>query len=423
MAKAIAGEGSIRKRLSGKLAGKWRTQWSYQDPVSRELITIDRTFPSQAEAARFLKGLKAQVHTGQKVAEASSKRLLTLNAWFDDLAGTPENHFHGRWAEDGMKPQTVAVKVSRYNAHVRNSELGHMPLQHLDVDMARAFFRGMKEAQKSKATIKDVQGVLVKVLNDATDTYEKLPNLRNPFPKVKLESPDVRQAMVVSPKEAMAAIRTLSDPTDRAFLALFFLAGLRLSEHLAITKHQIDFERGVIIVDRSVKFGRTGHQEIGLPKGDKTRLAAMCPTLATLLKPALGDTEHLFPAATLDQPRAKKLVYATWRRILGEAGLPVGLEPRDCRLSHNSWLEKLCPKVSISTRLEHMGHSINRSNSEHKGLTVNVRNYTRFLTEGHDVLRKELERVVKAAEPKLANRQASPAPTPLSSSSSPTAAE
>ncbi|MBX3097872.1 MAG: hypothetical protein KF812_13545, partial [Fimbriimonadaceae bacterium] len=107
-----------------------------------------------------------------------------------------------------------------------------------------------------------------------------------------------------------------------------------------------------------------------------------------------------------------KLVYYRWRKIVKEAGLPEGLEPRDCRLSHNGWLEKLCFRVSISTRLEHMGHSINRSNSEHKGLTVNIRNYTRFLTEGQDILRKELERVVKAAEPKVASRPASPAQAP-----------
>ncbi len=401
MAKAIAGEGSIRKRLSGKLAGKWRTQWSYEDPVSRELVNIDRTFPTQAEAARFLKELKAKVHTGQKVAEASTKRLLTLNAWFDDLAGTQENNFQGRWFEDGMKPQTVSVKVSRYNAHVRKSDLGPMPLQHLDVDMARSFFRAMKEAGKSKATIKDVQGVLVKVLNDAIDTYEKVPNMRNAFSKVKLEAPDVREAIALAPKDAVAAIRKLSDPEDQAFLGLFLLAGLRLSEHMAMTREQVDFERGVIVVDRSVKFGRTGSQEIGLPKGDKTRLVAMCPTLAALLKPvASSDVIHLFPATTLDQPRMKKLVYATWRRIVKESGLPAELEPRDCRLSHNSWIEKLCPKVSISTRLEHMGHSVSRSSSEHKGLTVNVRNYTRFLSGAQDILRKELERVVKAAEPK-----------------------
>lgn len=401
MAKAIAGEGSIRKRLSGKLAGKWRTQWSYEDPVSRDLINIDRTFPTQAEAARFLKELKAKVHTGQRVTEASTKGLLTLNAWFDDLAGTAQNNFQGRWFEDGMKPQTVAVKVSRYNAHVRASDLGQMPLQHLDVDTARSFFRAMKEAGRSKATMKDVQGVLVKVMNDAIDTYEKVPNLRNPFPKVKLESPDVRDAIALAPKDAMAAIRKLQDPEDQAFLGLFLLAGLRLSEHMAMTKEQIDFERGVIVVDRSVKFGRTGHQEIGLPKGDKTRLVAMCPTLATLLKRMVNDEmTHVFPAATLDQPRMKKHVYGTWKRIVKEAGLPEGIEPRDCRLSHNSWLEKFCPRVSISTRLEHMGHSVNRSNSEHKGLTVNVRNYTRFLSGAQDILRKELERLIRSSEPK-----------------------
>lgn len=399
MAKAIAGEGSIRKRLSGKLAGKWRTQWSYDDPVSGEFINIDRTFPSQAEAARFLKELKAKVHTGQRVTEASTKRLLTLNAWFDDLAGTTLNNFQGRWAEDGMKAQTVAVKVSRYNAHVRKSDLGAMPLQHIDVDAARAFFRMMKEADKSKATIKDVQGVLVKVMNDAIDTYEKVPNLRNPFPKVKLETPDVREAIALSPKEGMAAIRKLKDPEDRAFLGLFLLAGLRLSEHMAVTKEQIDFERGVIVIDRSVKFGRTGHQDIGLPKGDKTRVVAMCPMLADLLLDVVQEaTSHVFPASAVDQPRMKKLVYSTWKRILKESGLPQDLELRDCRLSHNSWIEKLCPKVSLSTRLEHMGHSVNRSNSEHKGLTVNVRNYTRFLSGGLDILRKELESLVRRAE-------------------------
>jgi integrase len=230
-----------------------------------------------------------------------------------------------------------------------------------------------------------------------------MPNLRNPFSKVKLETPEVREAIAVTPQDAMTAIRSLKDAEDQAFLGLFFLAGLRLGEHMALTASQIDFENGVIVMDRSVKFGRTGQQEIGLPKGDKTRLVAMCPTLAGLLKPIASGTEsYLFAAATLDRPRMKKLVYASWRRIIKEAGLSADLEPRDCRLSHNSWLEKLCTKVSISTRLEHMGHSVNRSNSEHKGLTVNVRNYTRFLSGAQDILRKELERVIRATEKKVA---------------------
>ncbi|BBO23182.1 phage integrase family protein [Candidatus Nitrosymbiomonas proteolyticus] len=398
MAKAISGEGSIRRRLSGKLAGKWRVQWSYDDPMSNELTTVDRTFPTQAEAARFLKELKVRVHTGQKIEVANAKRALTLNTWFDELAGTSANGFAGRWQEDGMKLKTISTKVSRYNTHVRNSEVGKLPVQHIDIDRARAFFRTMKEEGKSKATMKDVQGVLVKVLNDAIDTYEKLPNLRNPFSKVKLETPEVREAIVVTPKDAMQAVRKLSNEEDRAFLGLFFLAGLRLSEHMAITAEQIDFDKGVIVIDRAVKLGPTGKQDLGLPKGDKVRLVTMCPTLAELLRPLVEKTDsYLFPAKSVDSPRMKKRTYENWHRILKETGLPEELEPRDCRLSHNTWLEKFCPKVSLSTRLEHMGHSVNRNSSEHRGLTVNLRNYTRFLSDAQGILRKELERVVKAA--------------------------
>lgn len=402
MSKSISGEGSIRKRLSGKLAGKWRVQWSYDDPMTNQLVVIDRTFPTQGQASSFLKELKARVHTGQRIEEANAKRGLTLNAWFDELAGNAENGFSGRWSEDGMKLQTIAAKVSRYNSNVRRSDLGALPIQQLDVDRARSFFRALKEDDKSKATMKDLQAVLVKVLNDAIDTYEKFPNLRNPFRKVKLETPEVRDAIVVAPRDAMTAIHNLQMPADRAFLALYFLAGLRLSEHMAITSEQVDFTAGVLVVDRAVKLSPTGRQQIGLPKGDKTRLVAMCSTLAELLKPVATDRDgYLFPAESGDRPKMKKVVYSTWKRVLKESGLPEDLELRDCRLSHNSWIEKLCPRVSLSTRLEHMGHSVNRSNSEHKGLTVNVRNYTRFLTEGFDILREELERVVGAVEPKV----------------------
>jgi hypothetical protein len=170
---------------------------------------------------------------------------------------------------------------------------------------------------------------------------------------------------------------------------------------MALTAEQVDFAQGVIVIDRAIKLGPTGRQEVGLPKGDKARLVALCPTLADLLKPVVSDSDgYLFSAESADKPKMKKVVYSTWKRILKESGLPDELELRDCRLSHNSWIEKFCPTVSLSTRLEHMGHSVNRNNSEHKGLTVNVRNYTRFLSGGLDILRKELERVVKAAERK-----------------------
>lgn len=394
MTKSISGEGSIRKRMSGKLAGKWRVQWGYEDPISRDHVQVDRTFPAQGEGAAFLKDLKARVHTGQKIEEANTKKTLTLRCWFDDLAGTKANGFEGKWVEDGMQTTTVSYRRGRFDKYVKGSDIADMPMKHLDGDRARAFFRSLP-SDIGQATRLELKRDLVKVFNDAIDTYERLPNMRNPFSKVKVEVPEPREAIALAPERAVRSIKRLVTPEDRAFLGLFLLSGVRLSEHMAICKEQIDFKRGTILIDRAVKFGSTGRQTMGLPKGNKPRVVVMCPTLAALLQPLMGgSSEFLFPAAVEDKPRMKKLFYATWRRVVKEAKLPEEIAPQDCRLTHNNWIEKLMPSVSTSTRLEHLGHSTARRDAENKGIAVNLRNYTRFLSEAHDILRAEVERVV-----------------------------
>lgn len=395
MGKGISGEGSIKQRKSGKLAGKWRAQWAYNDPVTGEYVAVDKTFASQTQAKDFLADLKAKVRTGQKIAEAGKKKALTLNAWFDELAGTKENKYQGRWSEDGGLPLTVSTRVSRYNSHVRKSFLGELPIKNIFADDVRDFYRELRNTGRSAATIKDVKSVLVKVVNDATETYEKLPNLRNVFSKVKVETPPHREAVALSVEQARKAIAAQRTAKERAMLGLFLLAGLRLSEQMALCKEQIDFAKGVILIDRAVKLGPTGQQEVGLPKGKKARVVAMCPSLAELLCPLMdGGKRHLFPAATLDQPRMKNLVYATWRKSKKNGNLPKEMVIKDCRLSHNNWIEKLMPMVSTSTRLEHMGHSTTGSDPQNKGIGVNLANYTRLLNQAQEILRNELEKTL-----------------------------
>lgn len=415
MSKAINGEGSIRQRKSGRMAGKWRVQWGYDDPTSGEFTVVDKTFKTQTEAKEFLRDLKARVHTGQVIEDANQKKALTLNAWFDELAGAKEikdkktrkviqEKVAGRWEQDGMLAQTISVKVSRYNTHVRNSMLGDMPIKLISADHVRSYYRKLRSAGKSIATINDVKGVLVKAANDAIDTYERLPNLRNVFSKVKVEPAPRRQAIAITVKQAKKAIARQDTARERAMLGLLLLGGVRLSEMMALAKDQIDFKKGIIVIDRAVKFGATGRQTIGLPKGGtkldpRTRLVVMCPSLANLLCELMDEPgRYLFPAASGDQPRMKKLVYGTWKKMRQKAKyLPAGIAMKDCRLSHNNWIEKLMPTVSTSTRLEHMGHSTRQRNSENKGLTVNLTNYTRFLSEAHDLLRTRLEEVMGLA--------------------------
>lgn len=58
-------------------------------------------------------------------------------------------------------------------------------------------------------------------------------------------------------------------------------------------------------------------------------MAVMCDALRKLLEEVcegMADDQVIWSAATVNQPRMKKLVYATWRTIVKDAGLPSAME-------------------------------------------------------------------------------------------------
>jgi integrase len=168
-------------------------------------------------------------------------------------------------------------------------------------------------------------------------------------------------------------------------LATYLLAGLRLSEQMALTKEQLLFDQDLIFVDRAIKFGKNGRQTAGLPKGDKKRLAVMSPFLKKLLEDLTSEMlaqQVVWSAASENKARMKKLVYATWRTVIKDAGLPPEMTPHDCRLTHINWIEKLMPDVSNTTLKEHVGHSAEG---------VMQVNNTRPLTTAQKILANEIE--------------------------------
>lgn len=204
-----------------------------------------------------------------------------------------------------------------------------------------------------------------------------------------MPTPERREAVALSPEQARKALASKKlDDSRRAMLGVFLLAGLRLGEQMALTRGQLRMEEGLILVDRAVKLDAKSSQSIGLPKGDKVRTAVMCNTLKRLLGPViegLSEDELLWPQASENKPRMKALVYATWRRIRKEAGLPEDMSPHDCRLTHINWIEKLCPEVSPTTLKEHVGHSADG---------VTEVNYTRPITSAQEKVRSSLDLLI-----------------------------
>lgn len=368
-------DGSCREIQTGRHKGKWRVQFSFKDEFGRTQ-RLSRLFPNKTEGKSFLGDLRR----GARIEAAQSKKELTLSGWFDWLV-------EHDWPEE-LDEKTIAIRVGRFNKYVRDV-LGPLPLTKIDPLTVRSYYRRLRDEGVGESTVHGIKANLVRVFNQAVTPYQRVPMTHaNPF-RLVLKSPPPRDAIALTPAEAREALLS-EDLTleQRTMLAVFLLAGLRLSEQMALTKEQLLFDQDLIFVDRAVKLKKDGAQYLGLPKGDKKRLAVMCPALKGLLlemTSKMAGDQVLWPAAMENKPRQKKLVYATWRTIIKDAKLPKSMSPHDCRLTHINWIEKLLPQVSATTLKEHVGHAA-------EGVTEV--NYTRPITPSQSLLREGIEMLI-----------------------------
>lgn len=369
-------DGSCREVLTGRHAGKWRVQYTHMTPTGRKQ-RLSRLFDTRTDAKDFLRGL----HRGAKIEAARQTRELTLGEWFSWLA---END----WPEN-LADVTIMQRKRRFAKYV-GKHFGNTPMSKIDPLRVRAFYKELRDKGASESLVLSVKGDLVRAFNQAIIPYQRLPmTLANPF-RLPLPQPRPRDAVALTPDEVCKALaRDQLDPSRRAMLAIFLLAGVRLGEMMGMTRGQLRFGSDLIVIDRAVQVAYGGLQTIGLPKKGKTRDAVMCRKLKEILMEFAcerEDDEYLWPAASENKPRMKKLVYATWRTILKDAKLPQNMSPHDCRLTHINIIEKLMADVSLTTLKEHVGHSASG---------VTEANYTRPLSSAQTVLRNALDRVFR----------------------------
>ena len=367
-------EGSCREILSGRHKGKWRVQFTTTDStgVRRRLSRIKST---KTEARALLQ----QLRRGEVQVAARTARELTLSEWFHWLA---END----WPEN-LAQVTIAQRLSRFRNYVER-DLGDRHLSKIDALHVRAFYRRLRENGVTDSLVLSIKGDLVRTFNQASIPYQRVaPSIANPF-RLPLQQPTPRVAVALTPEEVLGALaRPSLDKSRRALLGLFLLGGLRLGEVMAITRGQLRLDEGLIVVDRAVQVAFGGKQSIGLPKGGKTRNVVMCALLKKLLTDhaqVLEPGALLWPAASENKPRMKKLFYSTWRSILKDALLPQEMSPHDCRLTHINLIEKMMPSVSVTTLKEHVGHA---------ATGVTEANYTRPISSSQTILQRELDRV------------------------------
>lgn len=366
-------DGSCREILTGKHKGKWRVQHILYFPDGTQK-RISKLFRTKTEGKEYLRSLVR----GEKQIEVQSNRGMTLGDWFDWLV---END----WPES-LAEVTIEQRKRRFRKYVAK-QFGELPLSKIDPLKVRAFYRKLREDGASASLVASIKADLVRAFNQAVSPYGKVPmTMANPF-RLTVPTPKLRTAVALNPDQVRVAVHSPNlELHQRAMLAVLLLAGLRLGEMMALTKRQLKFEDEQILIDQAVVVSFGGKQSIGLPKGGKIRHAVMCRVLKSILREyteGMSQGDYLWSAQYENQPRMKKLVYASWRRIAKSTGLPPGMSPHDCRLTHINIIEKLMPEVSTTTLKEHVGHSA-------EGVTQT--NYTRPITSAQSVLRQSLDR-------------------------------
>lgn len=219
------------------------------------------------------------------------------------------------------KGELSASTYQEYEAVLRNHiypTVGNKPFSKVTKPMIRDIIIKKREEGYEPATIRNMLAPVRGMYNQAIEDGEPVGNPASKFGKQNRG----KQSTVINPytKEEVSQFlqKVLRLRPDSYPLYLCAVrTGMRRGELIGLRKSDIDFERRLIHVQRSM--GR--HGVMKSPKSGKTRLVDMSKQLAAVLRelPA-GSDEPLFKSTTNTHLDASKL-YKTYQSFLKDAGL------------------------------------------------------------------------------------------------------
>lgn len=362
--RGVNGAGSIRKITSTK-SGKEYTYWQARytagyDPGTGKQIQRSITGKTQKEVSQKLKQLTVEIDNGTYQAPCK----LTLSEWLDI------------WAETylgSVKPRTVGIYQSDINLHIKPA-LGAVRIEALTTPMIQAFYNKMGKPSErhlnglSAKTIKNVHGVLHKALQQAV----LIGNLRfNPADACVLPRIEKANITPLDDNQITAFLAAIRGNRFETLFIVTLFTGMREGEVLGLTWNCIDFNTGIITIDKQLQL----HQEKGCnayqlvsTKNGKSRTIAAAPSVIMQLKrhhliqmqqqlkagSAWQNTDHLIFTDELGQHLTKPTIYREYKRLVASIGRP---DARFHDLRHSYAVAAIRSGDDIKTVQSNLGHA------------------------------------------------------------------
>ena len=185
-----------------------------------------------------------------------------------------------RWLEQvcklTMRPNTYRQYYSTVHYHLIPS-LGHIRLQKLTTEKVQAFCAEMQNEGLSAKTIVNIHSVLSSALENAVN-WELVG--RNVAKRVMLPGIERYEAQTLTVEQAKKLVEVAQGSRLEALLLVALTTAMRRGELLALRWSDIDFEKGIVHVRRTMNHVKgLGYHE-GEPKTRTGRRNIMLPEVA-----------------------------------------------------------------------------------------------------------------------------------------------
>ena len=348
--KKANGSGTIRKRADGRWEGKYTLGYA---PKTGKLIRKSVYGKTQKEVRLALSKIVSEMDSGT-YAEPSKMK---VSQWLDEwLASYTMN----------IKPATRSAYEEHIRVHIKPS-LGDIPLKQLSTrDIQQLYTNLLKERELSPKTVRNIHGVLHRTLEQAKllGCIRVNPTDAAVTPRVEKKQVETLDAEDIG--KFLAAIRGTKYEYP-LFVAVF--TGLRQGELLGLTWDCVDFERGLLLINKQhnrVK-GDTEFRFASL-KNDKARVLTAADEVMEVLRlqkqrqeswaAALGDgwenLDNLVFTTEFGRYINNKILYQNFKRIMKKLGKP-NLRFHDLR--HTYAVNSLRAGDDIKTVQENLGHA------------------------------------------------------------------
>lgn len=270
------GTGSIR-RITHNTSGKTYSYWQarYTDPATGLQHSI--TGQTQKDVReRMIESLN-DINQGCYIAPSK----LTLGEWLDLWLDTYVMH--------SVKPYTEDSYRSTCKMHIK-PKLGAIKLSALNTLQIQRFYNQLQQEGLSPKTVKNINGVLHKALNQAVRIGELKFNPTDACDLPKVYKKEIEPLEQDDIRKLLAAIRGHRYET---LYSVTLFTGLRQGEVLGLTWDCVDFERCSLYINKQLtKTRKVGGEYILAPtKTSRSRLITVAPYVIQLLRARLEQQE------------------------------------------------------------------------------------------------------------------------------------